>query len=135
MKSFKTFLKKQIKYLDGLEANWAQLDAPWETTEYMIQETADRAARLGLSDLYKKSLDLRGGFQDCRWYLAECLSSIKTESDILTVQEAANKLGISANKVYDLVKQGKLFCQRIGKSIRFRPDDLIIRTSGKFKHL
>jgi excisionase family DNA binding protein len=135
MNKFKTYLNRQLKELDSLEANWAQLDAPWETTEYMIQETADHAAKLGLAELYKKSLNLKGTFSDCKFYLAECLSSIKTESDTLSVQEAAKRLGISTNKMYDLCRNNEIVCQRIGRSIRIRPEDLVIKSHKGFRHL
>ena len=45
----------------------------------------------------------------------------------LTVKQAADRLGVSARTVYDLVECGRLKCQRIGKgrgTIRIRPADL-----------
>ncbi|MGA2061154.1 MAG: helix-turn-helix domain-containing protein [Thermoguttaceae bacterium] len=119
MKSFKTFLNKQIKYLDGLEANWAQLDAPWETTEYMIQETADRAAKLGLADLYKKSLNLKGTFSDCKWYLAECRQATKG-TDYLSVTEAARLMQVNRDNVLSLINTGRLRATNTSRGYRPR---------------
>jgi len=107
MKSFKLFLNKQIKYLDGLETIWFNLDCPSETTEYMIQETADRAAKLGLAELYKKSLNLKGTFSDCKWYLAECVSSIKSEK-YLDSKQACDYLGITESSLYGLVERKRI---------------------------
>jgi excisionase family DNA binding protein len=48
-------------------------------------------------------------------------------SDVLTVNQAAERLGVCAQTVYALIEKGRLRCQRIGVgrgTIRIRPQDL-----------
>ena len=50
-----------------------------------------------------------------------------TAPAVLTVQQAAERLGVSPRTVYDLVEVGDLKCQRVGTgrgTIRIRPADL-----------
>jgi len=42
----------------------------------------------------------------------------------LTPKQAAAKLGVSADKVYELCASGKLRSQKIGRAVRIRPRDL-----------
>jgi excisionase family DNA binding protein len=43
---------------------------------------------------------------------------------MLTAQEAGERLGISARKVYALASAGELACHRFGAAVRFDPADL-----------
>lgn len=42
----------------------------------------------------------------------------------LTAKQAAAKLGVSADKVYELCASGKLRSQKVGRAVRIRPADL-----------
>ena len=43
---------------------------------------------------------------------------------MLTAQEAGERLGISARKVYALASAGEIACHRFGAAVRFDPADL-----------
>ena len=45
-------------------------------------------------------------------------------SAMLTVAQAAARLGVSARKVYDLADSGDLPCYRMGRSVRIAEDDV-----------
>lgn len=123
MKNFKLFLNRQLRELDGLEDTWFNLDCPWETVQYMMEQISLRAGKLGLSDLVVRDIST---IHDARVYIAKCLQACQS-TDMLTVKEAAQKLNISPRTIYDLVRLGRLKCQRFGKGrgvIRFRPTDL-----------
>lgn len=48
-----------------------------------------------------------------------------TTGRLLTIREAAARLGISERKLWDLtMPRGPLPCVRIGQSVRYVPDDL-----------
>jgi excisionase family DNA binding protein len=69
--------------------------------------------------------------------LTECLNAL--QSDSLTVDEAAQHLGISQRTVYDLVRSGRLRAQRVGNGrgiIRIAPADLAtIGPTRRLRHL
>jgi excisionase family DNA binding protein len=69
--------------------------------------------------------------------LTECLNAL--QSDSLTVDEAAQHLGISHRTVYDLVRSGRLRAQRVGNGrgiIRIAPADLAnIGPTRRLRHL
>jgi excisionase family DNA binding protein len=59
--------------------------------------------------------------------IGKLLAWAEPEPEALTVKQAADRLGVSLRTVYDLVKCGRLKCQRIGTgrgTIRIRPFDL-----------
>jgi excisionase family DNA binding protein len=135
MLTFKTWCRKQLNELAVLESIYVELDDPGETVEWIVQQAADRAARLGLAGLYHKSIGLRQtNLEAAKWYLSECLAAVaatvqasKPKSDLLTVRQAAAQLNVSQRTIYDLVESGRLKCQRIGigrGTIRIRSRDL-----------
>lgn len=54
--------------------------------------------------------------------LAEAIGAEKP--DMLTVGDAAKALGLSLSKTYELVREGRLRHNRIGRAIRISPADL-----------
>jgi excisionase family DNA binding protein len=123
MKTFKNYLLKQLREIDAIDAIWFNLDCPWETVQYMMEQISLKAGKLGLPELVVRDIST---IHDARKYIATCLQACQS-TDILTVKEVAQKLNISARTIYDLVRAGRLKCQRIGKGrgvIRFRPTDL-----------
>jgi excisionase family DNA binding protein len=82
--------------------------------------------------LHAKSLPLID-FADpleVKTFLAECVQACQTTkdtSDLLTVAQAAERLGVSPRTLYRLCEEGKLAHQHIGSgrgTIRIRPEDL-----------
>ena len=69
--------------------------------------------------------------------LTECLNAL--QSDLLTVNEAAQHLSVSERSVYDLVRSGRLKAHRVGKGrgiIRIAPVDLAnIGPTRRLRHL
>ena len=60
--------------------------------------------------------------------LASVLAGDRQEETPLTVKEAAKRLAVSTDTIYELCESGKLPHQRIGKgrgTIRIRPADLV----------
>lgn len=48
-----------------------------------------------------------------------------TDGDrLLNPREVATRLGIGARKVWTLTNTGELRCVRIGRSVRYHPDDI-----------
>ena len=55
--------------------------------------------------------------------LAAAMLDTKEEKP-LTVQQAAGRLGVSVDAVYDLCASGRLRHRKVGRSIRIDPNDL-----------
>jgi excisionase family DNA binding protein len=99
----------------------------------IAEEAGERAMRLGLPDLHTKSLSLIGLADplEVKTFLAECVGACQaaTEKDgLLTVAEAAARLGVSPRTLYRLCEEGKLPHQHIGSgrgTIRIRPEDVV----------
>jgi excisionase family DNA binding protein len=126
MKAFIKHVKKQFIELDRLAAIWEHLDDPLDSVRYVVEETADRAARLGLADLYKKAPSLNKlTFKDARWYLAECLKAGKAEPEAagttLTVTEVAGRLKVNRDKVLGWIHYGRLRAVNTAKGTLGRP--------------
>jgi excisionase family DNA binding protein len=57
-----------------------------------------------------------------------------SQVETLTVKQAAERLNVSADLIYDLCQGGKLRHQKIGRTIRIRPADLdCVDTTPKTK--
>ena len=122
MQKFKSYLNRQIKELDELEAIWFNQEQPWDTVEWITEQISLKAGKLGLADLVTKPIC---SLHDARAYIAQCLQATKG-TEYLSVTEAAQKLNISPRTIYALVRSGRLKCWRIGNGrgvIRFRPTD------------
>lgn len=48
-----------------------------------------------------------------------------TESKWLTVKEAAEIIGVVASRIYQMVADEELHCERFGKTLAFRESDVI----------
>jgi excisionase family DNA binding protein len=117
-------LKTRLTELDHLEAVWQDVDAPWETLDFLVSDTAEQCARKGL-DFYKDAPE-NPTINSSRCWLAACLKRLQ-ETSLLTVKQAAERLHVSTRTIYDLVESGRLRCNRYGSgrgTIRIRPDDL-----------
>ena len=124
MRNFRKWCKQQLDDLDLIPL--VDPLAP----EWIIEQAADRACRLGLAELYRKAEGLKT-FREARVYLAECIAAEapngKPTGDLLTVKQAARLLNVSDWTIYDLCEIGRLRHQRIGigrGTIRIRKEDL-----------
>ncbi len=62
------------------------------------------------------------------------------QRDWLTVQEAAAELGIGKNAAYELIRQGRIRCARLGNSIRIHrswltPEALDPTDTGRIRRI
>jgi excisionase family DNA binding protein len=98
-----------------------------------LEKTSDKAAAasLTLADMMQSSLDARG----------EPVALPAAETP-LTIKDVAARLGVAADKVYDLTAQGRLRHFRVGKSIRFLPADVeeyqqraVAKPSARFRYV
>jgi excisionase family DNA binding protein len=88
--------------------------------------------RLGLPDLHAKSLALIGLADpfEVKTFLAQCVQACQTpkgEDDLLSVADAADRLGVSPRTLYRLCADGKFPHLYIGSgrgTIRIRHEDL-----------
>jgi excisionase family DNA binding protein len=135
-KSYRTWLHKQMRQLTDL---YGQFDSEpmlvreiHEAAGKIAEQAGERAMKLGLPLLHAKSMPLIG-FADpleVKTFLAECVQAcgaIRDTSDLLTVAEVADRLGVSPRTLYRLCDEGKLPHQHIGSgrgTIRIRPEDL-----------
>lgn len=116
MEAFRQWCQQQLDYLDSLLETWDYEWEPMEIPPWIVEQAADRAVRLGLSDLYRKSLDIsRASPSDAKWFLAECLSSVPvtketpaSEARLLTVKEVSYMLGVSTRTVWRRVSAGEM---------------------------
>ena len=125
MNKFRKLCQKELAYVESLDAIQEHIDFDADVPGIVCEEVRDRAARLGLADLVA-AMPKRPTLASARVYLARCLGE-RQKSDLLTVKQAAERLGVSSRTIYDLVERGRLRCQRIGLgrgTIRFRPADL-----------
>ena len=82
----------------------------------------------GSGDLYRSALAVTTP-QQCAAVLIDCLAAFpkdisaedSSNRELLTVDEAATRFGVSKCMVYRLVRQGELDSHRIGSAIRIKP--------------
>jgi excisionase family DNA binding protein len=77
-----------------------------------------------IEDRYRHFLKLTGEpSAAATLVLAETTAESKPEN-ALTPKQAAGKLGVSVDLIYELCQSGKLRSQKIGRAVRIRPRDL-----------
>jgi predicted DNA-binding transcriptional regulator AlpA len=116
MEAFRQWCQKQLDSLNALLETWDYEWEPMDIPPWIVQQAADRAARLGLADLYRKSLDIpRASLAEAKWFLAECLRSIPvtnetpaSEARLLTVKDVSYILGVSTRTVWRRVSAGEM---------------------------
>ena len=121
----KTWLQKQIAELTKLQGHPEPDEALLELCAHVVREAADRAAKAGLLDHYDRHKDEqyctpRGAVA----ILNSMLAALETEPEYLTVEQAATRLQVSRDSIYDLINQGLLKHTKVGRLIRIRPADL-----------
>lgn len=135
-KTYVTWLRKQMRRLTDLygclDDEPTFIEEVYQAAGRIAEEAGERAMQLGLPDLHSKSLPMIG-FADpfeVKTFLALCVQASQAPKDkdgLLTVAEAADRLGVSPRTVYRLCDEGKLPHQHLGSgrgTIRIRPEDL-----------
>jgi excisionase family DNA binding protein len=131
MHNFKRWLLLKLA-----ELNWLSSFEPdplaWEHAGLVVDEAGNRAARLGLTDLYERSLDLGWSVTTHKavGFLAACLAGLPkaTSGDMLTVTEAAKLLGTNRGKILGWVNSGRLKAANVAKGAGGRPRYRVART-------
>jgi excisionase family DNA binding protein len=98
----------------------------------IVGEARERALKLGLVELYTKSIPLNGLADplNVKAFLAECIRTClapTTDDDLLKVTNAAGRLNTSPRTVYRLCEKGELPHLHVGSgrgTIRIRSEDL-----------
>jgi excisionase family DNA binding protein len=136
LKKYLTWLHKQMRRLTAI---YEQLDSEpmlvqevYQAAGNIAEDAGERAMRLGLPGLHAKSLAFVGLADpfEVKTFLSECVRACqapKGEDYLLSVAEAADRLGVSPRTLYRLCGEGKLPHQHIGSgrgTIRIRPEDL-----------
>jgi hypothetical protein len=147
MREFRDFLLSTIDRLDR-RYDAAPPEAVLEAGRdyaFAAERAGNLAAKLGLADLYRRSLDF-GEFAEwphVKAYLAECLAAVPepprreskpaTTSPYLDSRQAADYLGITMDSLYGLVEIGRLAPLRgPRRTYRFTPkmlDDYLCHSS------
>lgn len=107
-----------------VESIYDHLDNAAEVVEWIIAQAADRACRLGLADLYRKSVGLRT-LSDAKWFLAACVATIP-EMPLMTAAETIIYLRLNtddrdaAERLRNLIRFQRLPVIRRGRLMLFR---------------
>ncbi len=129
MKTFKRWLHQRIDELDQLYSLPDPNEDVWRRSASIVDEVGDRAARLGLTDLFHQSqrIGVFTGPEIAKAFISDCLAAVEaplTKDQPLTVKEAAGRLGVSAQRVYGLCQARTLRCLKIGRTVRIAPDEI-----------
>jgi excisionase family DNA binding protein len=117
---------------------------PADTADYQdsaeaagtIRKARHFAQALGYPDLIPACQTDAQSVPVARDILSRALAVVAPpDSGPLTVKQAAQRLGVSAKTLYRMVEQGKLHCQRTGRSIRFHLTDLQTQETTGYKYL
>jgi len=114
----KKFLLKKLKELDEIEAIWHNVDSPWDTVQYIVEQITLRAGKLGLPDLVEAARG-KNSLHDARVYIAQCLQATKG-TDYLSVTEAARLMQVNRDNVLSWINTGRLKATNTSKGIRPR---------------
>ncbi len=117
------FLQETFDAIDG----WCRYGTPDFYAGLDAVELAEEAQRLACRFGCDVEMAPTKTPQDALRVVGRLLAWATPVPKALTVKQAADRLGVSARTVYDLVECGRLKCQRIGKgrgTIRIRPADL-----------
>ena len=130
---FATWLREAIAELEVIRVAPERDQSQYDYAETMVR-TAERHARhIGAQAVCERCrcgsqvTSPEQGLSVLGECLAWCIEHMPATPENLTVQKAAEKLGVSPRTIYDLCGSGRLKCQRIGGgrgTIRIRPADL-----------
>ncbi len=123
------FIQQQIRELD----RWLADTPPEETDSVLVGDVCQRllitvereALRHGIPEAVAACQVGHADIRRTRQILAECLAACpEPEPEYLTVDQAAIRLQVSRDSIYDLINNGLLKHTKVGRVIRIRPADL-----------
>jgi excisionase family DNA binding protein len=142
MREFRDFLLSTIDRLDR-RYDAAPPEAVLEAgRDYAVaaERAGNLAAKLGLADLYRRSLDF-GEFAEwphVKAYLAECLAAVPAPpepvpiGETIGVEELAATLGVNVRTIYRRRNDGTLPAPiQVGRLVRWRRADVEAFMAGK----
>jgi hypothetical protein len=99
-------LRKLLDRLTEIEAVYLDIDDPADAVDGIVEQAADHAARLGLSEIVSKRPKNPVDIVQARAYLYECLSAIKAPKfadGMLSLREASALLGYTESGLRKIV--------------------------------
>src|SRR5687767_12279337 len=98
-------LRSLTQLCDRVEDEPMLVEEAYLDAATIVAEAGDRVAKLGLAELYAKSIQLNGLVDPlkAKAFVAECIqacSAPRTDDDLLKVANAANRLNTSCRTVY-----------------------------------
>jgi len=122
---YRDWLHEWMKKMEPLDGS-PKPDAA--TVQKVVTVAGKMAARHGLGGDPSRLAQQLKTPEDALALLADCLRLLneapEPEPDTLSVAQAAQRLGCSERTLYDMVRDGRIGHYRVGRSIRFRPQDL-----------
>ncbi len=132
MSAFKAWLKSQLKIVEAIADDLAADPDPDficydDDLREIVRDAERQAAAAGILAAVAACQIRRGPITPAiarRCLAAAIAATSEPASDSLTVKQAASFLGVSTDKVYDLVRDGSIRHKRMGRVIRFQRADL-----------
>jgi len=109
---FRSWLRRKLGELDALQDMQPDPQA-WEEAGIIAREAANRAARLGLTDLYQPARRLPDSIttEEATAYLSTCLAGLpsdhKPSDGMLSLREAATLLGYTEKGLRKIVDRSR----------------------------
>lgn len=134
--SFRKYLKSQLAKLLKLETHiyygeWAVMIDPrgYQACE-IVRDTRRRALEEGFDKVAARCVPKSNSLELCSEIVSGCLALLDTpKSSSLSVNQAAEHLGLSTKTIYQLCANRKLPHKRIGRTIKIERAEL-----EKFSH-
>ena len=126
---YRRLLQDRWETLSGICSADVDVWEEWQINEW-VEECQTLGCRFGC-DLVADESGVRTP-REALPIIGKLLAWATPPPELLTVQQTAEKLGVSPRTIYDLCDAGRLKCQRIGTgrgTIRIRPTDLDAYTS------
>ncbi len=117
MKMYKRWLHQRMDELDELYSLPDPNEEVWRRSASIVEEAGDRAARLGLADLFQRAQKVGcfTGPENAKSFLSDCLAAIPVATDkVLTVTQVSEILKVKADTVRGWIAAGRLKASNTG---------------------
>lgn len=128
--AFAKWLDKEIAYLESIRGDELD-DRIGEESRDTVREAGRYASQLGLEEI---ECVFKVKPLVAKRMLVRYRKQVQTKDD-LTVDEVAEKLGVSTQTIRAMVKDGRIAHHRVGRQIRIRAEDCVMREKAAPKLL